>query len=104
MSLWLLPLPNCAEVSERPRRLPIGLRGVWNWRGKRGKVEGAHQGSWHDIKGPIADLDLIRWAGREATIIFDSNVTENQNVKAARRHLSRELRERGARVSYLDLP
>jgi predicted P-loop ATPase len=86
-----------------PRFLPIGLSGVWSWRGTIGKRNGAG-GERQGIKGVIADMDRITWTGRGVVIAFDSDLKQNQAVQAARYALSKELRERGAIVGYLEWP
>lgn len=91
------------DAAERPRWLAVGLAGVWNWRGTIGK-ELAPDGSHAPVKGAIRDLDLIAWKGRRAAIVFDQNVRNNPQVQAARWALTRELRRRGARVSWLHWP
>lgn len=88
--------------SEQPRWLPIGLSGVWNWRGTIGKT-GGPDGERRDIKGPIPDLDHVAWRNRQVTVIFDANVNANDSVNAARDQLARELRGRGAAVRYVDI-
>ncbi|MBZ5577382.1 MAG: DUF3854 domain-containing protein [Acidobacteriia bacterium] len=85
------------------RFLPIGLAGVWNWRGVVGKTDGPN-GERLDVKGPIPDLGRLSWAGRIVRIIFDTNVRSNQMVAAARRELSKELKKRGAQVFWTGLP
>lgn len=87
----------------QPCFLPIGLPGVWNWRGTIGKADD-EKGARCDVKGPIPDLDRIEWSGRIAYIIFDSNVVTNSDVRAARRELAKELTRRGAQVRLVDLP
>jgi hypothetical protein len=73
----------------------VGLIGVWGWRGKDERGE----------TGPIPDLDLIDWQDRVVTIVFDSDVTTNERVSAARSALAEELYRRGARIVYkIDLP
>lgn len=68
----------------------VGSIGVQGWLGKG---------------GPIADLDLIAWEDRHATIVFDSDVATNERVKGARQSLAFELYRRGAKeVSVVDLP
>ena len=42
----------------QPRFLPVGVSGVYNWRGTIGKTVGP-DGSRMDVKGPIPDLDWI---------------------------------------------
>ena len=51
--------PSC------PRFLPVAVSGVYNWRGTIGKTVGP-DGSRLDVKGAIADLDWLVWAGRRA--------------------------------------
>lgn len=85
------------------KALPIGLTGVWNWRGKVGK-EPAPDGGTTSVKGPIPALDRVTWGSRQVFIIFDSNVKTNESVKAARAALTRELARRGASVRWVDLP
>ncbi len=47
----------------QPRILPLGVSGVYNWRGTIGKTVGPN-GSRLDVKGAIPDLDWIAWEGR----------------------------------------
>jgi hypothetical protein len=49
----------------RPKFLPLGLSGVYNWRGTIGKTVGP-DGSRLDVKGVIPDLDWV--AGRIAKL------------------------------------
>src|SRR5262249_55700375 len=79
---------------------PIGLAGVWNWRGVIGKAPGPN-GERRDVKGPIPDLDRIVSAGRQAIIAFDADAQVNQSVHVAKVHLARELRIRGAQVACI---
>lgn len=88
---------------ENPRFLPIGLSGVWNWRGTIGKTTNA-DGKRTDVKGVIPDFGLVEWSGRKVFIIFDANAATNPSVKAARRGLAKELAERGAIVFIVDIP
>ena len=89
--------------TDAPRWLAIGLQGVMNWRGRRGKTGGPN-GERLDVKGVIADVDRVNFAGRKALIVFDSNVTSNPDVKSARTRLTRELKRRGARVYWVTVP
>jgi len=86
-----------------PRFLPIGLAGVWNWKGIVGKTTDK-RGARRDVKGVIADFDRIAWKGRFVYIIFDANVATNESVKSARRELEKELKRRGAEVRLVDIP
>ncbi len=89
--------------SQALRFLPVGLGGVWNWRGVIGKAND-EKGVRRDVKGVISDLNLIAWEGRSVFIIFDSNVATNEKVSAARSQLGKELKRRGATVHCVDLP
>jgi hypothetical protein len=85
------------------RFLPVGLGGVWNWRGTIGKTND-EKGARRDVKGVIPDFDLITWEKRTVFIIFDANVATNESVRAARYQLGKELKRRGATVHFVDLP
>jgi hypothetical protein len=102
LALHRLSLHEVAEA-QLPRFLPIGLGGVWNWRGTIGKAIGA-DGSRRDEKGPIPDLSRLVWTNRTVFIVFDTNVHTNSSVAAARRGLTSELRRRGAQVLWVNLP
>jgi hypothetical protein len=96
LALWRL----ATNDSTTPRFVPIGLPGVWNWRGTVGKTSGPN-GERRDVKGPIPDLSLIFWEGRRVIIAFDADAERNPQVDAAKVQLSRELRMRGAEVACL---
>jgi hypothetical protein len=51
LALWRL----ANHEATAPRFLPIGLAGVWNWRGTVGKTTGPN-GDRRDVKGVIPDL------------------------------------------------
>jgi hypothetical protein len=89
--------------TETPRFLPVGLSGVWGWRGVISK-ETDEKGARRDVKGVISDFDLISWKGRTVFIIFDTNVATNESVKAARLHLAKEAKRRGAIAHFVELP
>src|SRR5262249_31791814 len=91
------------DGTDKPRFLPVGLSGVYNWRGKRGKAPAANGGTI-DVKGPIPDLDRITSAQRKVYITLDGNAKENEGVSAARRGLTKELQKRGAVVYVVDIP
>jgi hypothetical protein len=99
-----LSLRNLAnwDTSEL-RFLPVGLSGVWNWRGTIGKEPGPN-GDVRLVKGPISDLDRIIWNRRGVVIIFDSDVRRNPYVEGARKALASELSGRGADVLFVNLP
>jgi putative DNA primase/helicase len=91
------------ERANRPRFLPVGLSGVWNWRGTIGKTTNA-SGARVDIKGVIPDFGRVEWKQRRVTIIFDRDLEANEKVRWARDLLTKELRERGARVHVFQWP
>jgi hypothetical protein len=103
LALWELAWHGFSESASMPCFLPIGLSGVWNWRGTVGKTFNA-TGQRQDVKGVIPDFDLIEWKGRIVYLVFDTNVKINESVQAARRELSKELDRRGALVRFVDLP
>lgn len=86
-----------------PRFVPIGIFGVWNWRGTVGKT-GGPKGERLDVKGPITDLNRIAWEGRTVYVLFDANVSTNDSVKWARKGLHRELTSRRAKVRCINMP
>jgi hypothetical protein len=99
IALWRLSLWQ----ADRPRFLPVGLSGVWNWRGVIGKTVDA-DGARVDVKGAIADLGRIVCEKRQTLILFDSDLEDNESVRAARALLGRELRSRAANVAFFDWP
>lgn len=103
LALWELAWHGLSESALKPRFLPLGLSGVWNWRGTVEKTENT-KGQRQDVKGVIPDFDLIEWEGRVVYILFDANVRTNDRVQAARRELSKELSRRGALVYFVELP
>ena len=103
LSCWELSWYGVADSISDPRFVVIGLAGVWSWLGKIGRDNGS-DGSRRDVKGVIPDLVGIKWAGRTVTIVFDVNVQTNEGIAAARGALAKELRDRGADVSIVNLP
>jgi hypothetical protein len=97
LALWRL----ANWSSERPRFVPVGIAGVFNWRGTVGKAAGP-TGERLNIKGPIADLDWIHWSGRRVIVAFDADVASKEYVRIARGELARHLRSRGALVGFLE--
>lgn len=67
----------------------VGIGGVWNW---------LSNGE------PIADLNRIRWDGREVTIIPDSDVFGRVDLLRAIYALGREMRLLGANVLVAQIP
>jgi hypothetical protein len=90
--------------SSEPRFLPIGLSGVWNWRGKIGTTETA-DGRRRSVMGPIPDLSRLPCEGRVVRIAFDNDAVTNPDIQNARSALARYLQKRGAaRVQYVLIP
>ena len=79
----------CATINGFPT---IGLGGVWSWKSKKKQVPF------------IEDLEAIEWDGREAIIVFDSDVVTNPKVMGAMHALSKKLSELGANPMYILLP
>ena len=91
-------------ADRQEQRLVVGLSGVWNWRGKIEVKRDVGGHTIEEIHGVIPDIERIVWKDRPVLIVFDANVKTNQSVKAARAGLMRALRERGADVTWIDLP
>jgi hypothetical protein len=96
LALWRLA-DN--ELPAGPRFLPVGVSGVYNWRGTIGKTVGP-DGSRLDVKGAISDLDWIVWKGRRVVIAYDSDAVTKEHVRIARSQLAANLRGRGALVGF----
>ena len=69
----------------------VGIGGIWAWMSKA-------------TREPIDDLNLIRWDGREVTIIPDSDVFQRADLLRAIYALGRELRGQGAEVLVARIP
>jgi hypothetical protein len=67
----------------------VGIGGLWNW-----LTNGE----------PIEDLNRIAWDGRDVAIVPDSDVFQRQDLLRAVYALGRELRERGASLSVVEIP
>jgi putative DNA primase/helicase len=91
------------DSAEKPRFVALGLSGVWNFRGIIAKTTDAN-GHRRDVKGLIPDFHLLSLAGRKVTILFDSNVRTNEQVRAARARLAKEMQTLGAKVFLADCP
>ncbi len=98
LALWRLANHRTAG---QPRFLPIGVSGVYNWRGTIGKTTGP-DGSRLDVKGPIPDLEWIAWNGRRVVIAYDADAVTKEMVRIARSELAAHLRSRGAIVGFLE--
>jgi hypothetical protein len=88
---------------QMPSFVPVGLAGVWSWKGTIGKTQD-EKGASRSVKGVISDFDHVVWKGRKVFIIYDANVATNESVRAARYQLAKELKRRGAIVHCVDLP
>jgi hypothetical protein len=97
LAVWRLANWNSVE---RPRFIPVGVSGVYNWRGTIGKTAGP-DGERLDVKGPIPDLERIAWKDRRVIIAYDADADEKDLVRFARAELARHLRTRGAVVGFL---
>ena len=98
LALWRLANHGSPD---RPRFLPLGVSGVYNWRGTIGKTVGP-DGSRLDVKGAIRDLDWIIWDGRHVIIAYDADAVTKELVRIARSELAAHLRGRGALVGFLE--
>jgi predicted P-loop ATPase len=103
LALWRLAWHSRGDTAEAPAFLPVGLQGVYSWRGVVGKISDS-AGNREDLKGPVPDLGRIAWQDRRIVIVFDPDVDRNLNVADARRRLTRELESRGAEVAWLRWP
>jgi len=98
IALWRLAHHG---TSTPPRFVPLGVSGVYNWRGTIGKTVGPN-GNRLDVKGPIPDLDWVTWAGRRVVIAYDADAVSKEIVRIARSELTAHLRGRGAWVGFLE--
>jgi hypothetical protein len=103
LAAWTLAWHGIGEASDRPRFLPVGLPGVWGWRGIVGKAPGP-DGGRRSIKGPIDDLNKLAWQDRKVIVAFDVNIWTNESVQNARSALTAEIKRRGSRVHYFMWP
>jgi P4 family phage/plasmid primase-like protien len=85
------------------RLLPISCGGCWGFRRTIGRRP-LPDGGTEPEKGPSPDLDLVAWPTRKTIIALDSNASSNPAVRAARRELAKELKERGADIYIAELP
>jgi hypothetical protein len=98
LALWRLANHGSPSL---PRFLPLGVSGVYNWRGTIGKTVGP-DGSRLDVKGAIPDLDWVAWEGRRVVIAYDADAVTKDLVRIARSELAAHLRGRGALVGFLE--
>jgi len=95
LALWRLP--NHGSRTQ-PRFVPLGISGVYNWRGTIGKTVGPNGGRLA-VKGAIPDLDWIAWEGRRVVIAYDADVAKDL-VRVARSEWTAHLRGRGMLVAF----
>ncbi|HUQ95166.1 MAG TPA: DUF3854 domain-containing protein [Bryobacteraceae bacterium] len=88
LALWRL----AQHMAQAPRWLPLGISGVWNWRGIIGQSVDS-EGQRVAVKGPIPDLSRIRWQNRIAYLAFDSDQDMNENVQSALQAFAAQLRK-----------
>ncbi len=98
LALWRLATWNAAD---EPRFLPVGIAGVFNWRGTIAKATGP-DGQRLNVKGPIPDLDWITWKDRKVIIAFDADAHTKEQVRYARAELAQHLRRQGAVVGFYE--
>jgi hypothetical protein len=93
-----------AAYAQRAQKklLLVAIGGCWGWKRNDGKVE-TPSGGMKSTSGPSPDFDLIKLENRVVAIAFDSNVTTNKKVQAARDALAREMIKRGANVLIVDV-
>ena len=98
LALWRLASWNAQSAL---RFLPVGISGVFNWRGTIGKATGP-DGERLNVKGPIPDLDWINWKDRRIIIAFDADAHAKEQVRFARQELAQHLRRQEATVGFLE--
>ena len=98
LALWRLARWNAEGGA---RFLPVGIAGVFNWRGTIGKATGP-DGQRVNVKGPIPDLEWIAWKDRKVIIAFDADAHLKDHVRIARAELAQHLRRQGAVVGFLE--
>ena len=98
LALWRLAHHGS---SHEPRFLPLGVSGVYGWRGTIGKMVGL-DGSRLDVKGAIKDLDWITWDRRRVILAFGTDPANPELARVARSELAAHLRGRGALVGFLE--
>jgi Virulence-associated protein E/Domain of unknown function (DUF3854) len=98
LALWRAANHDAESAS---RFLPLGVAGVYNWRGTIGKTEGP-DGSRLDVKGAIPDPDWIVWVNRRVVIAYDADAVTKEHVRIARSALAAHLRVRGVFVGFLE--
>lgn len=103
LALWSVLHNELRKDASHPSFLPVGIPGVWSWRGRVGKATGP-DGRRRDVRGVIPDFHHLVWPGRMVFILFDTNTHTNNDVREARCHLAGWLSGQGAGVRVADLP
>lgn len=88
---------------DTPRFVPIGLSGVWNFRGTVG-IEINEHGTRVPVKGVIPDFARLALRERKVILMYDADSVRNGKVRAARHALNVYLRTCGAHVGILEWP
>ena len=81
-------------TSHLPGYVAINVNGIWGWRGSN-----ATQG-----KTALADFEHVALNGRKVYLLFDSDVRDNDHVKAALRRFRSFLQSKDATVTPVLLP
>jgi hypothetical protein len=91
------------DVNGKPRFIPIGISGIWNWRGVIGKA-GNENGERVSVRGVIPDFDLIPFGNRNVMMLFDCDEkpSTRAEVHKARHCFTQEMLSRGANVGNLE--
>lgn len=92
--LWITEGQKKADALASAGLCTIALLGVYNWRGK------------NELGGTtvLADWENIALNGREVRIVFDSDISENENVQCAMLRLAAWLGNKKATVTVAYLP
>ena len=81
--------------------VPLGLSGVDNFR-KKGKAETPH--GVRNVSEELSEFQHIVFENRAVGICFDSDLSDKPSVKAARSRLSTFLKEKNAKVFFINFP
>jgi predicted P-loop ATPase len=103
LALWRLSWDGVGDSADRPAFVPLGLQGVWSFKGSVGKMPDA-DGVRVNITGVIPDLSRIAWQDRAVTILYDADVELNLDIARARQALTGALEDCGAIVSWFVWP
>lgn len=92
--LWVTEGQKKADALASAGECAIALLGVWNFKGK------------NEFGGTtlLADLDYIAFDNRDVRIVFDSDMSRNQHVRAAMERLREHLQRKKAHVTAVYLP